>query len=108
MPEGVWPDGKTSQDWYDIAGLAMEMSRADECSITIEITPWVTDGRPDLLIRLIGVPRENGSAEPVASVSTSYVASQTRLRSLKALFTYGLYQLDFQCVLRDDVKNSPA
>lgn len=108
MPEGVWPDGKTSQDWYDVAGLAMEMSRADGVSIHMEITTWVTNGRPDLLIKVTGVPQESSSAAPAASVCASFVASQTRLKSLKALFTYGLYQMDFQCALKDDVKNSPA
>lgn len=95
MGSSKWPDGKTSSDWYSVAGLMMEMQREDCAHILIEIAPTVSNGQPDLLLRATGVPMEDSSAAPARSVSTSLTCSRSRHTSLEGALIGLLYQLDF-------------
>lgn len=102
MGSSKWPDGMISSDWYEAAGLAMEFQRESNVTITLELTPWSTDGRPDWLIRATAVPQGQGDAEVVPSVSTSVLCSQTRCINWRGVFTFLLYQLDFVTVADAD------
>lgn len=96
MAESVWPDGKTSSDWYDIAGLLMEMEEAWGVSATITFQSAGKRNHPDLLMTLSTEMQLDAGAELARSVCVRYLASRQHLASLKALITFGLYQADFE------------
>jgi len=96
MGESVWPDGRTSQDWYSVAGLMMEMERALGCSLRLEMYSDVKKGRPELVVYLRAFPMGSAytAVEPLASVSCR--CSALGLATLQGVITFLLYQMDFQ------------
>lgn len=102
MGDARWPDGKTSSDWYSVAGLLMEMQREDCASISIELTATVSNGRPDLCIKATGVPMEGNSAAPARLVSTSLTCSRSRHSTLESALIGVLYQLDFTLAVQTE------
>lgn len=96
MGASKWPDGKTSQDWYSVAGLMMEMERSMGVSIRIEMFSDVQKGNVDLLVKAHALPlgAAHTAVAPLASVSCR--CSAERAAHLMGVCTFLLYQLDFQ------------
>jgi len=108
MGKSKWPDGKTSSDWMDVAGLLMEVGEASNAAITITIEPCGTRETPDFVLKATAAPMGLDSAGPALSVSTSCRARGSGMANLKGLFFFLLYQLDFVAVTQSDIDNSPA
>jgi len=108
MGASKWPDGKTTSDWYEVAGLMKEMEALGGYAITLTIQSGGSAEKPDLSLEATAVPMPGLSAEHAPSVSTKCRASQEQYVSLKGLLTFLLYQLDFAETLTTDIEDSPA
>jgi hypothetical protein len=95
MGEVLWPDGRTTSDWYEVAGLMMEMQKEDSISISIEMAVTVHKGRPDLILRATAVQMGEESVGLVPWGSTSVQCSKSRHTTLKGALISLLYQVDF-------------
>lgn len=95
MGASLWPDGRTTSDWYEVAGLLMEMQRENLGSTCIEMTVTVSKGQPDLLIRATAVPEPDAPWVAAGSVSASVLCSRSNYTSLKGVLISLIYQLDF-------------
>lgn len=93
--ESVWPDGKTSADWYDVAGLMMEMEQINRVKFTVTLSSEGNAKSPDLLLLVSATNTDNAAAEPVFWALSPLRFSGLRMASLKAAFLYALYQMDF-------------
>lgn len=98
MGKGVWPDGMTHCDWYEVAGLLMEMEAENGVAIELIIMSGGSAKHPDLTLEARAVKMDAENMEAVRWASTKCRASITRTANLKALCTYLLYQLDFAIV----------
>jgi hypothetical protein len=86
----------THSDWYAIAGLMMEMAEDTDHEYSIHLTSAGSVKHPDLLVECIAVPRGAHDADLVNSESVKFLASSLRSPALRAVFTYALYQMNFQ------------
>lgn len=96
MGASRWPDGRTTQDWYSIAGLLMEMGENLGRPITLCIEAMGRPEKPDLRLTATAAYLGLDSAGPAHSVSTQCRASQTQCATLMGLCIFLLYQLDFE------------
>lgn len=97
MPAGesLWPDGMTTCDWVEIAGLMAEFERENRVSLEITLTQCGSASAPDLCARVKATSEKGVGVEPVCWGSAQYRARRERFRSLKGLCIYLLYQMDF-------------
>jgi len=91
-----WPDGRTSQDWYSIAGLMIEFERETDCSLHLEMVPTVVGGVPDLLITLRAAQLNAGNTAVAPSAFVKVSCLKSRVRTLQGAITYLLYAMDFK------------
>lgn len=96
MGQSVWPDGKTSVDWYSIAGLGLEFEEVLNCKLQLHISFVENQGKPDLLLTLTSVQKGAPAVGPAPSAYVQYHASATRAGSLRAAIFFLLYQMDFE------------
>lgn len=108
MGESVWPDGKTSSRWYDVAGLLREMEQDLSACISINIQSAGNDKAPDLLLQATAVPMEFDPAEPVRSAYAKCRASQMRLNGLEELVFSLLYVLHSDIAWKNEGGDSSA
>lgn len=96
MAGSVWPDGKTSMDWYSVAGLMRDFEEQTACSFRFTISLEVKQRRPDLLITCEAVPLGAASTAVAPLALRRILASSAGLGSLMGLLTFLLYQVDFE------------
>lgn len=96
MGASLWPDGRTSSDWIEIAGLMREMERECGQSIAIVFQTAGDDSNPDLQMTLTTEPTVDAGAELALSAFLQYRATGLRMASLKGLLFFLLYQMDFE------------
>jgi len=83
-------------DWSDLAEMLSIFDKQNRTRSTIEICGWTTGGEPDLSITAKSWSPEDDRrvAKPLALVNVLW--RRERFRTMEGLFTYLLYQLDFQ------------
>ncbi len=108
MGASIWPDGKTSSSWYDLAGLLREMQSDLDACITISIQSAGSDKAPDLLLQATAVPIAYDPADPVRSAYVNNRAYRLNLRSLEELLFSLLYQLNSDIAWKNEGGSSGA
>lgn len=102
MGASVWPDGKTHSDWYESAGLLMEVEKELGSRIVLTVCSAGSPEHPDLSLVLTSFMGTDATAEPVVLGSVRYLASTLRLTNWKGLISFLLYQLDFETMLSEE------
>lgn len=96
MGASQWPDGKTSMDWYSLAGMMLDFEESTASSFRFTITMEAKKHRPDLLLTCEAVPLGAACTAVAPLVSEKIRASSGGMGTLMGLLTYLLYQVDFQ------------
>ena len=96
MGASKWPDGMTNSDWYAIAGSMQEFEELNQVTLILSIASSGTPASPDLIGLCNAYTTKDVAAGAVPLASASARCSALRCRTLMGLFTYLLYQIDFQ------------
>ena len=95
MGASVWPDGNTSSNWKDVAGLMREFEEDNTVVLEFRLTSAGSAKSPDMLLELAATAIAAESTEVVRLGYVKCLASKQRLATLKALCIYLIYQMDF-------------
>ncbi len=108
MGASVWPDGKTSSSWYELAGLLAEMEAELEACISISIQSAGSPAHPDLLLQATAVPMAFDPAEPVRSAYVKSRAYQLNQKDMEGLCFSLLYALNSDIAWKKEGGNEGA
>lgn len=95
MGASSWPDGHTSSNWMDVAGLMREFEEENTVVLEFRLRSAGSAKKPDLWMELYAMGTVGESTEVVRLGYVKTLASRQRLSTLKALCIYLIYQMDF-------------
>lgn len=93
---GLNPHSSSKRDWNEVAFLMEAFETVNSVKVVVTFQHILTDGIGDLLVTLTAVTTEDAPVEVANLASVQFNARSTELVSISALFTHGLYRLDFE------------